>query len=271
MINIVTTPVKTYLSKSKIAGFDYVINPYIGCPHKCVYCYAEYMRKFTGHSEEWGDFLDIKRCDIPLKPAKLFRTRVMLSSVTDPYNPYEKQCELTRNILKQLLYCQARVYILTKSDLVLRDLDIFKQMKDIEVAFSFSSAEDAFRQKAEPMAGSVANKINALKTLHENGIKTAVMIAPLFPYLTDWKKIIRLTKPYTSYYGFDSLNMRPAYQKKVLQFISVHYPRVLPFYDEIFLQEKTNFWKVLEEEITDYCKAEQITAEVYFKRSGVME
>ena len=52
MITIATAPVKTYLSKSKIPGFDYIINPYIGCPHKCVYCYAEYMRKFTGHPEE---------------------------------------------------------------------------------------------------------------------------------------------------------------------------------------------------------------------------
>ena len=104
MIRLDTTPVKTLLSKSKIAGFDYVINPYVGCPHKCIYCYAEYMRKFSGHSEEWGEFLDVKQCETPLKPAKLFRTNVMLSSVTDPYNAYEKEYGLTRKLLKQLVY-----------------------------------------------------------------------------------------------------------------------------------------------------------------------
>jgi DNA repair photolyase len=72
MITIGTTSVKTLLAKSKISGFDYVVNPYVGCPHKCVYCYAEFMRKFTGHSEAWGDFLDVKECFSHTHPAKLF-------------------------------------------------------------------------------------------------------------------------------------------------------------------------------------------------------
>ena len=268
MITIDSTPVKTYLSKSKIPGFDYVINPYIGCPHKCVYCYAEYMRKFTGHTEEWGDFLDVKECSVPMKPAKLFRTRVMLSSVTDPYNPYEKQYELTRRLLKQLQICQARVYILTKSSLVLRDLDLFKQMPDCEVAFSFSSAEDSFRQLAEPGASSVAAKIEALKTLHDAGIKTAVMAAPLFPGISDWKAILAATRSYVDRYGFDSLNMRPAYQRKVLHFIEQHYPHLITLYSDIFLQEEpTTYWTQLGEEIQHYCEQENIRAEVYFGSS----
>ena len=268
MINIATAPVKTYLSKSKIPGFDYVINPYIGCPHKCVYCYAEYMRKFTGHPEEWGDFLDVKTCEVPLRPAKLFRTRVMLSSVTDPYNPYEKQYELTRRLLKQLLFCQAQVYILTKSPLVLRDLDLLKQFPSCEVAFSYSSADESFRQLAEPDAGSTADKTNALKTLHEAGIKTAVMGAPLFPGISDWKALIELTRPYTDRYGFDSLNMRPAYQRKVLTFVEKHYPQLVPLYSEIYVQEEpTDYWQKLGEEIQNYCRQENIRAEIYFGSS----
>lgn len=268
MITVATTPVKTYLSKSKIPGFDYVINPYVGCPHKCVYCYAEYMRKFTGHAEEWGDFLDIKTCEVPLRPFKLFRTRVMLSSVTDPYNPYEKQYELTRRLIKQLIVCQAQVYILTKSALVLRDLDLFQQIPGCEVAFSFSSTDDHFRQLAEPGGSSVSDKINALKTLHKAGIKTAVMGAPLFPGISDWQSIIEQTRPYVDRYGFDSLNMRPAYQKKVLAFVARHYPQTLPLYSDIFLQEEpTDYWQKLGEEILSYCRQHHIRAEVYFGSS----
>lgn len=267
MITIATAPVKTYLSKSKIPGFDYVINPYIGCPHKCVYCYAEYMRKFTGHLEEWGDFLDVKICDAPLKPAKLFRMRVMLSSVTDPYNPYEKQYELTRRMLKQLAFSQAYACILTKSALVLRDLDILKQMPGSEVALSFSSADERFRELAEPGASSVEEKINALKTLHENGIKTAVMAAPLLPGISDWKAIIEATRPYTDRYGFDSLNMRPAYQKKVMSFVAEHYPHLLSLYADIYLKEENSYWVKLEQEILQYCRTANIPAEVYFSRS----
>ena len=267
MITIAAASVKTYLSKSKIQGFDYVINPYIGCPHKCVYCYAEYMRKFTGHPEEWGDFLDVKMCETPLKPAKLFRTRVMLSSVTDPYNPYEKQYEQTRKMLKQLEYCQAYVSILTKSALVLRDIDLLKKMPQAEVALSFSSTDERFRELAESGASSVAEKINALKTLHENGIRTAVMAAPLLPAISDWKAIIEATRPYTDRYGFDSLNMRPAYQKKVMAFIGMYYPDLLPLYADFYLKEETSYWTKLEQEIMQYCQAQNIAAEVYFSRS----
>ncbi len=267
MITIATAPVKTYLSKSKIPGVDYVINPYIGCPHKCVYCYAEYMRKFTGHPEEWGDFLDVKICDTPLKPAKLFRMRVMLSSVTDPYNPYEKQYELTRRMLKQLAFSQAYACILTKSALVLRDLDLLKQMPGSEVALSFSSADERFQELAEPGASSVEKKINALKTLHENGIKTAVMAAPLLPGISDWKAIIEATRPYTDRYGFDSLNMRPAYQKKVMSFVAEHYPHLLSLYADIYLKEENSYWVKLEQEILQYCRTANIPAEVYFSRS----
>ncbi len=267
MITIATAPVKTYLSKSKIPGFDYVINPYIGCPHKCVYCYAEYMRKFTGHPEEWGEFLDVKTCAVPLRPAKLFRTRVMLSSVTDPYNPYEKQYELTRRLLKELAFSQARTFILTKSALVVRDMDILKQMPGAEVALSFSSTDEHFRQIAEPGASSVQEKINALKMLHENGIKTAVMAAPLLPGISDWKAIISATHPYTDRYAFDSLNMRPAYQKKVISFVTQHYPHLISLYTDIYLKEEFSYWEKLEQEILLYCQEQNIPAEVYFSRS----
>ena len=264
MIRLDTTPVKTLLSKSKISGFDYVINPYVGCPHKCVYCYAEYMRKFSGHSEKWGDFLDVKQCDVPLKPGKLFRTSVMLSSVTDPYNPYEKKYEVTRHLLKQLIYCQAKVFILTKSALAVRDIDLFKQMYQCEVSFSFSSADEAFRQAAEPGASPVQDKINALKTLHEAGISTAVMVAPLFPGITDWKQIIALTKPYTNRYGFDSLNMRPAYQREVINFVEGHYPQALPLMGDIYVKQNTAYWSKLSKEIGDYCREQNVRADIYF-------
>lgn len=264
MITITTTPVKTLLSKSKIPGLDYVINPYVGCPHKCVYCYAEYMRKFTGHSEEWGDFLDVKECPVPLRPAQLFRTKVMLSSVTDPYNPYEKQYELTRKLLKQLIVCQAHVYILTKSALVLRDMDLLKQMPSCEVAFSIASTNESFRQLAEPGASSLEDRKNALKILHQNGIHTALMAAPLFPGISDWENIIFETQSYVERYSFDSLNMRPAYQRKVMNFVAQHYPQVLPLYSEIFLQENPQYWDKLSQDIAAYCRRNNIRFDVHF-------
>ena len=258
------TPVKTLLSKSKIPGFDYALNPYAGCPHKCIYCYAEFMRKFTGHSEPWGDFLDVRCAETPLRPAKLFHTHVLLSSVTDPYNPYEKQYGATRALLKQLQYAQAYVHILTKSALVTRDIDLLKQMPGCQVGFSFSSADNHFRQLAEPGTSAVEEKINALQTLHENGIQTFVMVAPLMPGLTDWKEIIVRTRPYTGRYHFDSLNMRPAYQQKVLDFIKTNFPHVFPLYQDIFIEENTSYWTNLAQAIRAYCTRENIPAHIFF-------
>lgn len=268
MITIGEVPARTYVSKSKIPGTDYVINPYVGCPHKCVYCYAEYMRKFSGHAEAWGDFLDVKRCPVPLKPAMLFRASVMLCSVTDPYNPYEQKYEVTRQALKQLLYCQANVRILTKSALVVRDIELFKRFTHFEAAVSFSSADESFRQLAEPGASPVEDKIIALKTLHESGLKTAVMMAPVFPGITDWKKIIALTRPYTDRYGFDSLNLRPAYHKRVMGFIAEHYPQHTPLYEEIYEAENPAYWQGLRAEIETYCRENNIPASIYFPHHG---
>ena len=110
-------------------------------------------------------------------------------------------------------------------------------------------------------------KINALKTLHENGIKTAVMAAPLLPGISDWKAIIEATRPYTDRYGFDSLNMRPAYQKKVMSFVAEHYPHLLSLYADIYLKEENSYWVKLEQEILHYCRTANIPAEVYFSRS----
>lgn len=95
--------VKDYLTKSNFPASDYVINLYVGCPHGCKYCYASFMKRFTGHKEEWGTFIDVKRCTKPISKKKLKGKTVFLASVTDCYNSYEEKYCITQSILKQLL------------------------------------------------------------------------------------------------------------------------------------------------------------------------
>lgn len=121
--------VKDYLTKSNLPTIDYVINPYVGCPHGCKYCYASFMKRFTGHDEEWGTFIDIKRCDKKIDVKKLENKSLFISSVTDCYNEYEEKYEITRDILKQLIDVNVDITISTKSKLILRDLDILKKLK----------------------------------------------------------------------------------------------------------------------------------------------
>ena len=267
-MKLTTIPVKKYVSKSKIPGAGYVINPYIGCPHRCLYCYAEFMRKFSGHTEPWGQFLDVKICNAPLRPAQLFHQHVMLSSVTDAYNPFEQKYEVTRRILRQLVQCQAYVSVLTKSALVVRDIDLFKQLPACEVAFSFSTADETLRQRLEPGASSVQERVAALKAVHEAGLQTAVMAAPLLPGVSDFKQIVDACVPYTKVFRFDSLNMRATFQHKLMDFIDVHYPHLLPLYNEIYLQGKRTYWDKLEQEITAFCQKLGVEAEIFLGKES---
>ena len=267
-MKITTVPVKTYVTPSKIPGAGFVINPYVGCPHQCLYCYAEFMRKFSAHTEPWGDFLDVKLCNIPLRPQQLFHQHVMLSSVTDAYNPYEKKYEVTRRLLEQLVHCQAYVSILTKSALVTRDIDLLTQLPGCEVAFSFSTADEALRAQLEPGAGTIEERLEALKTVCQAGLNTAVMAAPLLPGISDFKAIVTACAPYTKTFRFDSLNMRSTFQHKLMDFIDVHYPNLLPLYNEIYLQGKRDYWHNLKQEINTFCAQQQVSAEVFFGKES---
>lgn len=137
--------VNDYITKSNLPVSDYVINPYIGCPHGCRYCYARFMKRFTQHEEPWGEFVDIKETDKPLDLKKLSGKRVFLSSVTDPYNPAEEKYCKTRNILEQLVPCDCFLSISTRSKLILRDIDLLKQMKHLTVSVSLNTMDESFR------------------------------------------------------------------------------------------------------------------------------
>lgn len=268
MLKITTIPVKTYLSNSKIPGADYVINPYTGCPHRCLYCYAKFMCKFTGHTEPWGQFLDVKLCDKPLSPAQLFHQHVLISSVTDAYHPLEEKYQLTRRILSQLVQCQAYVSVLTKSALVTRDIDLFKQLPGCEIGFSFSTVDETLRQQLEPGASPVQARLDALKAAHQAGLNTVVMAAPLLPGISDWKAIVDTCAPYTHLFRFDSLNMRTTFQHQLMDFVDVNYPHLLPLYDEIYLRGKRTYWQTLKQQIAAYCHARHLHADLFFGKTS---
>jgi DNA repair photolyase len=142
------------------------------------------MRRFTGHKEKWGEFLDIK-INAPDLLSKEIRKksmgRVWISGVCDPYQRAEKNYDLTRRCLLILLEYQWPVTIQTKSSLVLRDIEILTKFNDIEVGFSISTADDKIRQIFEPGAPPIKERIRALDVLHSKGIKTFAMIAPILP------------------------------------------------------------------------------------------
>jgi DNA repair photolyase len=137
------TEAKTILSKSQI--YDYALNAYVGCQHNCLYCYAKFMKRFTGHREPWGAFVDVKinAAELLAREVKKKRKgRVWISGVCDAYQPLEKKYMLTRSCLEIFVEQGWPVTIQTKSPLVLRDIAILKRSTDAEVGFTITTADE---------------------------------------------------------------------------------------------------------------------------------
>ena len=199
--------VKSVLSKSGIPGVDYCLNPYVGCAHGCKYCYATFMKRFTGHTEPWGTFVDVKVNTPEVLQRQLRRARrgyVMLSSVTDPYQPLEKRYGLTRRCLEILLRHEFPVGILTKSPLVLRDLDLIGQFEDIDVGMTITTDDEGIKKIFEPETPPIETRIQALKVLHDRGIGTYAFIGPLLPQNPE--ALAEKIKPYADSILVDRMN-----------------------------------------------------------------
>lgn len=259
---------KSIITKSSIPSIDYVINPYIGCQHGCIYCYAEFMIRFTNHKgDKWGEFLDIKTFNLnQIKPQKYDGKRILLSSVTDPYLPLEKKYLNTRRILESLIGTSAEISILTKSKLVIRDIDLFKKFKNIEVGISISTLNDNFARIIERAASKPTERLEAIKKIYEAGIKTYTFISPFFPEITNYKAIIEETIDYTDSYMFENLNFRPHNVPRIMRIIKEHYPNLLSKYKEI--QKDRSYWDIIEDEIKNYCEKKKLNYSIEFHHGG---
>ena len=257
---------KDLITKSNLPASEYVINPYVGCPHACKYCYARFMKRFTGHTEEWGDFIDIKRCAKPINVKKLYHKSVFLSSVTDCYNPFEAKYQITRDVLKQLTQADCQITISTKSDLILRDIDILKELKNLIVAVSVNTLDNGFQSDMDH-AGSITRRIAALKELRKQGIYTVLFLSPIFPDITDFKEILEATAEFVCEYWFENLNLRGNYKQDIFQYVSEKYPQYLSGYKDIYNNKNMEYWKQLSADIDSYCSQKEIRYTNYFYHS----
>jgi DNA repair photolyase len=182
---------KTALSETGVPSYDYTVNPYTGCEHSCVYCYANFMRRFSAHLRDpWGSFVDVKVNLLDVLGKELKRKPggiIWLSSVCDPYQPLESKYQLSRGVIDLVSRnSKFSLSVLTKSSLVLRDLGLLERMKDrVDVGFTITTFNQNAQPLFEPYASRVNDRIKALGRLSEAGIDTWVFIAPILPYVTE--------------------------------------------------------------------------------------
>ncbi len=235
---------KTILSKSKVS--DYTINPYIGCEHGCTYCYARFMKRYTGHTESWGEFADVK-INAPTLLQRIIEKkrlgRVWISGVCDPYQPLEKKYEISRKCLEILSNHGWPITIQTKSPLVKRDVDLFRTFKDIEVGLTITTADENIRKIFEPNTPAIEERIETLGKLHSAGLKTYAMIAPLLP---NAESLVAQLTGKVDHVIIDRMNYHYAdwvYKKYGLEYALT---------DSFFTQKKMELAKALEEEEMNY-------------------
>ncbi|ORX86381.1 hypothetical protein BCR32DRAFT_265070 [Anaeromyces robustus] len=254
-VDIEDIQVKSVYTKTAIPSTEYVANPYVGCPHGCQYCYASFMKRFTKHKEPWGTFVDIKYWKNNLPPPKECHT-LMISSVTDPYNPLEEKYKRTQTILKDLINHQRNkdisLLIITKSNLICRDIPLLKKFKRIpKVAFSINTLNEDFKMDMDN-AVSIDKRLEAMKTLYENGIKTICFISPIFPEITDAISIIKKVKPFVHYIWLENLQLRGDYKQRILNYIQFNYPKFLPIYEQLYKGNMKNAKNFRNEYWTNY-------------------
>ncbi len=245
------TEVKSVLSKSNLPVCEYSVNPYVGCTHACKYCYASFMKRFTGHTEKWGTFLDVKRWTKIKNPQKYKDKEIFIGLVTDPYNPQEKIYGRTRALLTELNGSGARLSIATKSDLILRDLDLISTFPNARVSWSINTLDENFRADMDN-AVSIERRLAAMKVFHDAGIRTTCFISPIFPGITDVKAIIERAREQCNLIWLENLNLRGDYKAVIMDYIKENYPHLLPLYREIYDKNNRAYWTELDGELRMY-------------------
>ncbi len=183
------TTAKSIMTRSKIPGLDYAINPYVGCEHACVYCYAVFMKKFLRIDDPWGAFVGVKvnAPDVLAKEASRRAPGVVsFGTVCDAYQEVERDYRVTRACLEVFTQVEGfDVGVLTKSDLVVRDTDVLERIPDVSVGFTVTTLDPDVAAVLEPGAPPPGRRLAAMRELAGRDIAVWGFFGPILPGLSD--------------------------------------------------------------------------------------
>jgi DNA repair photolyase len=209
------------------------------------------MKRFTGHTEPWGEFVDVK-VNAPEVLARQLRrikkrSRISFGTVCDPYQPLELKYQIVRQCLEILKPYRYSLSILTKSTIVIRDTDILKALHKVKVIFTITTLDERIRKVFEPGAPPTMRRLKALRTLSRKGIQTGVFVAPVLPYLSDSTKALDGIIKAARLAGavsikFDTLNPYPIVWRNVRRLIKTHFPEAIDQYD--YFYEHRRMYKI---------------------------
>jgi DNA repair photolyase len=233
---------KTLMTKSKIPSLDYAINPYLGCEHGCAYCYATFMARFSDIKDEWGSFVGVKENAAEVLRKEIPRRRpgvVSFGTVCDAYQPVEERYGITRSCLEAFIGTDGfEVGVLTKSDLVLRDVDVLSKLPNADVGFSITCLDRGLAAAFEPGAPSPSRRLTAMRELSREGVPVWGFFGPVLPAFTDGAQEIAEVLRAMAEAGavrvlVDAMNLYPKVQSNVRSLIAGAFPERLDAFDAV--------------------------------------
>ena len=271
------TQVKKILHRVNVwfLPFRWGINTYRGCEHNCTYCNARYTHEYLGlPTGEFAYKIMVKDNAAEALDKELSREKwnkkwtVNMATVTDPYQPAERKFKITREVLKVFLKHHNALMVTTKSDLILRDLDILTNIAKtgfLNVVITIPILDEDLRKKIEPKAASIQKRLEVVQKIHDAGITVGVNSIPLFPYISDSEsdveKLVKtLSENGADYVIIDMLNFREEARDRVMEFIKNYYPDLISKYGELY---KTNYCD------KEYAKVVRKHANKLIKKYGV--
>jgi len=239
---VFTIQCKSLMTKSGIPSLDYAVNPYLGCEHACVYCYATFMKRFAGVEGEWGSFVGVKENAPEVLRKEIGRRApgvVSFGTVCDAYQVVEEEFGVTRRCLEEFIGASGfDVGVLTKSDLVVRDIDLLSRLESVDVGFSITTLDRELAAVFEPRAPSPSRRLAAMRELSEAGIPVWGFFGPVLPVFSDGVGEITEMLEAMEQSGarrvlVDTMNLYPTVRSGVRTLFAARFAERLPAFEAV--------------------------------------
>ena len=263
MMNVSICSHRPLLESCAVEGFEFQLDPYVGCEHRCHYCYAlnqaetDWAKEIRIH-QDIGDQLNQELHSIPSQT-------IYLGWKADPYLPSEGSYRQTRQVLQILSERGFSACVLTKSDLVVRDMDILRNMKDASVGISVAFNDENTRGLFEANTLDLGPRIQGLSKLREAGIKTYALICPVFPHITNVELLIDMLASHTDeiwIYGLSMEEHSDLSWQNTDVILSRHFPKLKKRIEAAAFSAQHPYWAALRQKLEKLGKERQLDLKI---------